>query len=477
MTETKTAVRPPFLGIWNGLGVRLCGQRDYEPATDSWVRTRCFCLFYVPVLPLGAYRVTEEGDGWNFLQQVPVSAPAKMGSTLFVLFLVLAMGWGVWRWHSSENPPAAKAGDRGVSQTPTDPQTLQKEALSLLGGVIRDSLAEEFDTELLKGQGHPLLLLGMAYDDEATQKQFVAKLRAHPDYAKAYSKLEQLTKLPEYRSQAGMAFFLLASLAGEQKALETFSAELPPSEKAATVPEELLETYQGKRDEENRQRLYAALTRQGEMLEEVQQSPKKKTAAVILKEIARQQMLLRSYGAEVPPEEILARAQAAVQLAPCVATREVLLDALLLRLHERLGETNKEYAQLAAPLRRSVAPRHILAWALQRRPEWRAALAQDADWQQVSTLLQDHARRFPHALSPSGWALLQQMNPTEAKRWAQELRRDALGRWERRVMLQLNPWTTTSIMNNYWTLLLDGKEQEGTELLKRYAAQGIPLPQ
>jgi hypothetical protein len=78
---------PPLHHLW-GFGLYLYGERDFDLETVSFVRTLCFCLLYIPVLPLRAYRVTPTDDGWNYLGRVPVSTPARLFGSLISLSLL-----------------------------------------------------------------------------------------------------------------------------------------------------------------------------------------------------------------------------------------------------------------------------------------------------------------------------------------------------------------------------------------------------
>jgi hypothetical protein len=66
----------------NGIGTSVCGKRDLDPKTGTYVKTHVFTVFFVPVFCLGAYRVQDAPgtagwfswrDGWYFLQRVPLS--------------------------------------------------------------------------------------------------------------------------------------------------------------------------------------------------------------------------------------------------------------------------------------------------------------------------------------------------------------------------------------------------------------------
>jgi len=64
-------VAPPLI-TYNGIGTSLYGRRD--PDGDSYTATLCFCLIFIPVLPLRAYRVTElRPNSYNFWWREPLS--------------------------------------------------------------------------------------------------------------------------------------------------------------------------------------------------------------------------------------------------------------------------------------------------------------------------------------------------------------------------------------------------------------------
>ena len=73
--DARVQARPltsaPTLFRWNGFGVGLYGDRDAQDGT--YVTTHCVSALWIPVLPLAAYRVVREGDGYYFLSRAPLS--------------------------------------------------------------------------------------------------------------------------------------------------------------------------------------------------------------------------------------------------------------------------------------------------------------------------------------------------------------------------------------------------------------------
>ncbi len=109
--EMKPVKTAPAMSTLNGVGARVYGRRDYDPESGTYVLTHWFTILYIPILPLGAYRVANaENGGWYFLGRVPVSAAAKAWATC--LLLIAASVGGAFAWKAHTGTPAYQAGQR-----------------------------------------------------------------------------------------------------------------------------------------------------------------------------------------------------------------------------------------------------------------------------------------------------------------------------------------------------------------------------
>jgi hypothetical protein len=50
----------PYMLRVNGCGTTLLGKKDISPADASYTSTRWFTLFWIPLVPLGTYKVIDE---------------------------------------------------------------------------------------------------------------------------------------------------------------------------------------------------------------------------------------------------------------------------------------------------------------------------------------------------------------------------------------------------------------------------------
>jgi len=97
----KPIKRPPSLFRFNGFGVGMYGKRDVDAETQTYVKTHCLSLLWIPVIALGAYRVADaENGGWYFLGKEPVSGGAKIGSGVAALIIASFIGAVAWSIHT-----------------------------------------------------------------------------------------------------------------------------------------------------------------------------------------------------------------------------------------------------------------------------------------------------------------------------------------------------------------------------------------
>ena len=102
--EMRPVKAAPWLGSANGFGLGLYGRRDFDSETQTYVKTRCICVFFIPLLALGAYRVADAGQRtWFFYGREPVSLFAKIWNGITACaFILLSVSVG---WHSYISSP------------------------------------------------------------------------------------------------------------------------------------------------------------------------------------------------------------------------------------------------------------------------------------------------------------------------------------------------------------------------------------
>jgi hypothetical protein len=84
----------PSLWTYNGIGVGFSGSRD-RWSDGSYATTHCFKIFYIPIIPLSAYRVMdgEESNQYYIVAREQLSSFARMWRWALLAFVVLGITW------------------------------------------------------------------------------------------------------------------------------------------------------------------------------------------------------------------------------------------------------------------------------------------------------------------------------------------------------------------------------------------------
>jgi len=62
----------PSLETTNGVGTTVYGSSDFDPASRSYLTTHYFVILWIPIFPLGRYRVIPTDNGYRFLGKAPL---------------------------------------------------------------------------------------------------------------------------------------------------------------------------------------------------------------------------------------------------------------------------------------------------------------------------------------------------------------------------------------------------------------------
>lgn len=82
----------PSLTTINGFGFKLYGKSDYDPETDSYMTTHYFVALFVPLFPLGRYRViSPDGSSYSFLGKGKLRGFDKAHLVIFACIVLYAI--------------------------------------------------------------------------------------------------------------------------------------------------------------------------------------------------------------------------------------------------------------------------------------------------------------------------------------------------------------------------------------------------
>ena len=108
--EMRPVRSTPSLSTVNGIGAGLYGARDHDPQTGTFVKTHCVCVLFVPLIALGAYRVSKGGGGsWYLIGKVPLSRFARGWNIALLCAAVGLLAWGGIAAYTSSDEYLASA--------------------------------------------------------------------------------------------------------------------------------------------------------------------------------------------------------------------------------------------------------------------------------------------------------------------------------------------------------------------------------
>ena len=97
--ELDFSKNSPLLGRVNGIGCALYGRRDVDRENGSYVKWHCFCVLWIPLLPIASYRVVDADGGWYILGRLPfhpVEKFVRMTALAVMAGAALAAMWGLF---------------------------------------------------------------------------------------------------------------------------------------------------------------------------------------------------------------------------------------------------------------------------------------------------------------------------------------------------------------------------------------------
>jgi hypothetical protein len=178
----------------------------------------------------------------------------------------------------------------------------------------------------------------------------------------------------------------------------------------------------------------------------------------------------------VDHDALVKLAEEAHKAAPSSATRGTLELALLARASRTLAAKEPEYAAMAKKAKRSLGTTDLVAVALWRDGKPRQAALENDDVKRVLTLVREGEKAYPD--SPDGWtwAMLKAAHPDEAAKLAVALKANEKERVYRQITEHLSPMSAAHAFRACWTLEAAGQNKEALAVLKRCAAEGVPMP-
>jgi hypothetical protein len=365
---------------------------------------------------------------------------------------------------------------KALAQQPQDSILLSNLARVTLEAALRDIIGAAIDLGALKqraGWRH----LAYLYQDQAERDEVIARVRKHPGVARARSYYERLLLLAPRSSTGYHALLNLHLFTRDVDALRALAKQLKGVELDLTDSNrDQLDAFAGKDDARLRKEKTVTLHRQQQLLKQTRKNGADLTLAVALAMLNSTQAELEALGQPIKGDDLVARAEEALRLAPSAATQEGLRAALLTRACQSLARDQPAFRQLQERVRRSLDPSYLVAVVLSQPGELGDVVRKDADVQRAIRLSPDLGTRFPDEPEELTWAMLRGTDAAGADAVAKALQAEPIPPVQRAIEAQLNPLSAAVAYKEYWALQLAGRDELALAVLRRCAARGVPLP-
>ena len=342
--------------------------------------------------------------------------------------------------------------------------------------VCLNIVAEAIDLEALRLSGD-FELLPYLYANSAGRDSMRAQVRAHPGVAKALALFDKLTVLLPKHSGPHKMLSSIHRHSRDAEALRNVLQRIRQVElDLGDSLQETLDFYAGNSDPKHREDLDSAIERFERLVQLTREGSRGATFAVAVGKLVEQRIAAGMMGLTLDADQVVALAEEAHAEAPSAATLWTLIRALLLRASRDLSRQDSTYAEMANRAGRSLPPGHLVAIALTRPGKSQHTAMTNADVRRAMTLIIEAGQRFPDDRDPWEWAMLRKAHPDEAAKVAEAVRRHQTWQIEYEIDSLLSPLSAVNAFEGFWYKSIDGNESEGLEILRRCAAQGVPMP-
>ncbi|MFO0594338.1 MAG: hypothetical protein U0228_03515 [Myxococcaceae bacterium] len=139
----------PSLYTLNGVGAKLYGK-SAQRADGSYLAAYCFCVLFIPVIPIRAYRVADASNGgWYFLGKAPLPSFWRWYRRIVLALIIGAVGFS---WADDKmSSPSWKAREAVEAGLALEKKGQTAEALATLDGALesfKDTAPEELGPAL-----------------------------------------------------------------------------------------------------------------------------------------------------------------------------------------------------------------------------------------------------------------------------------------------------------------------------------------
>jgi tetratricopeptide (TPR) repeat protein len=356
-----------------------------------------------------------------------------------------------------------------------DATILGNAATFALRGALRDILRPSVDLKVIKGELTPEVLMHLYRDRRGRDRQ-VQELRNHPRWNEAVRQCRRLLVLSPRDPSVPRDLFGLYTMTRNTDGLRQLAEKVRGANlDLESDRQETLDFFRGKLDDKWRATM-TARTARGRRTLDAARKVGGITRAIAAIDLLDKMISLEALGMPVDADEIVRIAEEAGLANPSYATRRALEHGLLARAALSLARSDPVFKSWTERSRRSLTDAERIALALEKPGRLRDRALKNADVQRVLDLLGQDLAEWPDSADSWMWAMLQASRPGEAERIARTLPGNEWQRLQEELERYLSPLSASGYLKEYWNLRMAGQNAQARDILRRAAADGVPMP-
>lgn len=181
-------------------------------------------------------------------------------------------------------------------------------------------------------------------------------------------------------------------------------------------------------------------------------------------------------GGKIDSRKLLQSALATWQKHHSSASCQALQSAYFFRANEELAQENPDYAAMVAKTRHAIAPELLITFTLERGGSLAALARKNENVIKAIALEKETVKNFPLWDGVEEWAMLRNTDPETAALVASKFKANQVLRLMGKLQFQIDPWSASEVLNQYWTQKLLGDDQRATATYQAAVKSGVPLP-
>jgi len=366
--------------------------------------------------------------------------------------------------------------EEAMAMNPGDSILLHNTTYFLIARAVLDVNHDAINAAAL-GEQPGLHMLSVLYQDEPGRIQVYQQLRESEAMKKGLGYLDKALLLapkePDLYATALAIYGSFRDLNELQKLQQRFQIAAPD---LAEARREALDAYSGAKDQKYLEKFQQRI----QSLKVLAQTPAISGDALTLEyvTVALNEMQQNAwlYGGTVDGRELLQTALAAYQKHHSSASRSTLQSAYFFRANEELAQQNPDYAALVKQTRRAVAPEYLICYLLEQGGPLADLARKNENVTQAIALEKELVASFPSWASVNEWAMLRTTAPATATVVGQRIKESETIRLVDKLQFQFSPWSSSQVLDQYWTQKLLGDEKRAAEIYQNAIHDGVPLP-